>query len=92
MSSEKYADLVRKDKLGAFEQLGVRMGKIAKALGPEGPLAGFAWQAEDLHASGASGNAAAASPVKGQALLAHMGQQLADILIETADFDLAQLG
>ena len=84
-------DLVRKGKLADFQQLGIAMAKEGKALGPEGPLAGFAWQSEDLHPSGASGNARAASPVKGQALLTHMAQQLANILIETARFDLAAL-
>lgn len=84
-------ELVRQDALQDFQQLGRELAQRNTALGPEGPLAGFAWQSQDLHPAGASGDATAATPEKGTALLAHMGGQLAAILRETADFPLDRL-
>jgi creatinine amidohydrolase len=42
----------------------------------------LAWSAQDLNASGAAGNAAAATDDKGRAVLAASGQALAELLLE----------
>lgn len=47
----------------------------------------FAWMAEDLHASGAIGNASLASAALGERLVTHFAMRLAEVLIETADAD-----
>lgn len=49
--------------------------------------ASFAWLAEDLHASGAIGDASLASAELGQRLVTHFAARLAEVLIETADAD-----
>ena len=53
--------------------------------------AGFAWQAQDLHPSGAIGNAANASAEKGDALLHHGAQAFCDLLKDVQNFDMARL-
>ena len=47
-----------------------------------GKSAKLAWQMQDYNASGAAGNAAAATAEKGQALLTAAGQSLAQLLME----------
>lgn len=47
-----------------------------------GRTAKLAWQMQDYNPAGAAGNAAAASPEKGQALLAAAGRSLAQLLFE----------
>jgi creatinine amidohydrolase len=47
-----------------------------------GKSAKLAWQMQDYNPMGAAGNAAAATPEKGQALLAAAGQSLAQLFIE----------
>jgi creatinine amidohydrolase len=47
-----------------------------------GKSAKLAWQMQDYNPMGATGNAAAATPEKGQALLAAAGQSLAQLFIE----------
>lgn len=48
-----------------------------------------AWQAQDLHPAGAIGNAAAATPEMGQALVDHAGSALAALFTQLAAFDVA---
>jgi creatinine amidohydrolase len=50
-----------------------------------GSSAKLAWAAEDLHAAGAAGDAAAATAAKGEAVLQAAGQALAQLLAEVAD-------
>ena len=56
-------------------------------LEPEGAT-GFGWQTEDLNPSGALGNAAAATPAMGEAILAHVAPRLARLIDEMRRFDL----
>lgn len=49
--------------------------------------ASFAWMAEDLHASGAIGNASLATPELGERLVTHFAARLAEVLLETAAAD-----
>jgi len=53
-----------------------------------GPPAALAWMAQDLHASGAMGNAAAASPEKGERALAHGAARFVELLRDLDRFEL----
>lgn len=59
-------------------------------LRPHGPAA-FGWMTQDLHASGAVGDARLATAEKGEAALAHGAHAFAALLEEIANFDLARL-
>jgi creatinine amidohydrolase len=72
---------VRMDEAQNFESTSeVRAAKFP-ILG-NGKSAKLAWQMQDYNPMGAAGNAAAATPEKGQALLAAAGQSLAQLFIE----------
>lgn len=81
---------VRREALGDFRSLGARMAADGCLLGPEGE-AGFGWMAQDLHGSGATGNAQDASAALGARLVDHFAARLAQLIDEAHDFDLAQL-
>jgi len=53
--------------------------------------AGFGWQAQDLHSSGAAGNAARASAATGEAILAHVARRLVALFEEMVRYPLANL-
>lgn len=78
---------VRRGALANHESLGARRAHAGATLGPEGD-AGFAWMAEDLHPAGVTGNAAAADAATGARLVETFGARLAEIVTETACFDL----
>ena len=59
-------------------------------LNPHGP-AGFGWMTQDLHASGAVGDARAASAIKGNAALTHGAWEFIALLQEIDRFDLTRL-
>ncbi len=69
------ADLVRNDKIADFMPAAAAQG--AAATGPFGNT-GHAWQAQDLHPSGACGDATLADAEKGKQLVARAAQALAD--------------
>lgn len=81
---------VRRDALAHFESLGVRMAAQGRVLGPEGE-AGFGWMAQDLHPSGAAGDARLADAALGARLVAHFAARLARVIEDARDFDLAAL-
>jgi creatinine amidohydrolase len=83
-------DLVRREKLANFEPSSVEMARQYRRLGPTG-ASPFGWMTQDLHASGAVGNAALADPEKGRLIVERAGQALADLLTETGRFDLSDL-
>jgi creatinine amidohydrolase len=56
-------------------------------LGFEGPI-GLGWLSEDLHPAGVCGNAAAADPARGAALLEHLAQVLVAVVDELAQLPL----
>ena len=56
-----------------------------------GAAAKFGWQTQDLNPLGAVGNAAAATPEKGQTILDHVGQKLAQLLSEIDQLPLTTL-
>jgi creatinine amidohydrolase len=53
--------------------------------------AAFAWQAEDLHESGAAGDATQASAEKGERLLEHGARAFCELLADVDTFDPATL-
>lgn len=86
-----HPDLVRRSALRDFDSLGAARARTGHTLGPEGD-AGFAWLAEDLNPAGVAGAAGRASAELGAALVAAFARRLAEIVRETARFDLATLG
>lgn len=73
-------DLVRMDRADRFESRHPRRGRLA----PEGE-ASWAWLAEDLNPAGVVGDAGAATPELGRALVDHYARRLADIIEAARD-------
>ncbi len=82
-------DLVRREALAHFASAGAAMAAHGGLLGIEKPV-GIGWMAQDLHPSGACGDAAQASADKGAALLQHAAARLAQLLGEVARQPLPQ--
>jgi creatinine amidohydrolase len=74
-------DLVRRATLADFRSRGSTLAAGNALLGVEQPV-GIGWMAQDLDASGACGDASAASAEKGALLLEHMAQGLVQLLAE----------
>jgi len=68
----------------------IAMAREFKWLGAYRP-AGFAWMTQDLHPSGAVGDATLATAAKGEAALAHGAQAFVELLREVDRFDLSRL-
>jgi creatinine amidohydrolase len=83
-------ETVRMDKAGRAVPETVAMAQEFKWLGAYRP-AGFAWMTQDLHPSGAMGDATLAKAAKGEAALAHGAQAFVELLREVDRFDLARL-
>lgn len=81
---------VRLHELADYRPLGAHRAQAGLGVRPSGD-ASFAWLAQDLHPAGVAGNAAAADAATGERLVAAFGRRLADIVLETAAFDLALL-
>ncbi len=81
---------VRKDKIADFSPASVAMEQEYRWLSAHRP-APFAWQAQDLHQSGASGNATLASVEKGELLLDHGARAFCELLAEVDKFDVNDL-
>jgi creatinine amidohydrolase len=81
---------VRMDRAGDFTPLTKRAEgdfPILMGLG----AAGFGWQAQDLHASGAAGDAALADAAKGEAILDHVAGRLVALFEEMVRWPLTNL-
>ncbi|QPF85471.1 creatininase family protein [Bradyrhizobium genosp. L] len=86
----KYPQAVRMDAIADFKPASVRIEKDHRHLSTQRP-APFAWQAQDLHPSGAIGDATRASAAKGAALLDHGARALCELLADVDRFDLGAL-
>jgi creatinine amidohydrolase len=86
----RYPQHVRHDRIADFRSAGAAMDKDYRRLSAQRP-APFAWQAEDLHPSGAIGDATQASADKGQRLLDHGARAFCELLADVDKFDLAAL-
>jgi creatinine amidohydrolase len=87
----RYSEHVCREAIADFRSVGVAMAKDYRALSTQRP-APFAWQAQDLHASGAAGDATGASAEKGQLLLDHGATAFCELLADIDRFDPATLG
>jgi creatinine amidohydrolase len=86
-----YPELVRRDKIADFRPATYAMEREYKWLRADFP-AGFGWMTQDLHASGAVGDASLATAEKGEAALAHGARAFLELLKDVEKFDLAGLG
>jgi creatinine amidohydrolase len=81
---------VRMDKAANATPATVAMAREFKWLGAYRP-AGFGWMTQDLHPSGALGDATRATAAKGEVSLAQGAQAFIDLLREVDRFDLSRL-
>jgi creatinine amidohydrolase len=81
---------VQMDKADNFTPTTVAMEKEFRWLHAARP-AGFGWMTQDLHASGAVGNARVATAEKGEAALTHGAKAFVELLREIERFDLKAL-
>lgn len=79
---------VRHDSIANFVPSTIAMAQDYRWLSAGRP-APFAWQAEDLHPSGAVGDATQATAAKGEALLAHGAKAFCELLEDMHRFDVA---
>lgn len=80
--------LVRIHLAQNFEPTSVELAQRFDHLLPEGGV-GFGWMSHDLHPSGAMGNASAATREKGEVLVEHAAEKLAELLAEVDAFPLS---
>jgi len=86
----RYPQHVSKDKIADFRSAGIAIEKDYRWLSTHRP-APFAWQAQDLHPSGAVGDATLASAEKGERLLEHGARAFCELLTEVDNFDVKRL-
>jgi creatinine amidohydrolase len=86
----RYPEAVRKEKIADFRPSSIAMEKDYRWLSAHRP-APFAWQAQDLHPSGAIGDATQASAEKGRQLLDHGAAAFCELLADIDKFDLKTL-
>jgi creatinine amidohydrolase len=77
---------VRNGEIADFRPASIAMEKDYRWLAAHRP-APFAWQAQDLHASGAAGDATQASAEKGRRLLDHGAAAFCELLADVDKFD-----
>ena len=86
----RYKEHVRVEAIADFRSAGIAMEKNYRWLSAHRP-APFAWQAQDLHPSGAVGNATLASAESGERLLDHGARAFIELLRDVDKFDLNAL-
>jgi len=84
-------DLVRESLAEDAPSLGQRLERSLRHVSPAATGASFAWMAEDLNASGVTGNGGLATAAVGRRLVAGYGQMLAEVIRDTRDFPIEQL-
>jgi len=86
-----HPDRVRTSEVRDFPSLGIDLEANGSRIAPEGS-ASFAWRADDLHPSGATGDATLATADMGARLVTAWGTELAAILEDSRSFPLDRLG
>ncbi len=86
----RYPDHVRTNAIADFPASSIALEKQYRWLSTQRP-APFAWQAQDLNASGAVGNATLAVAEKGEQLLDQGARAFCELLAEVDDFDVNRL-
>lgn len=82
-----HPDLVRQDQITDFPNKAAAHARTARRLGLSG-AGGYAWNAEDLNPAGATGNASLATAEQGATLLSAYADQLAELIVDVADWSL----
>jgi creatinine amidohydrolase len=85
-----YPGLVKMQHASNFVPLSVELERAGGLLTPEGAV-GFGWQAQDLCAEGACGNAAAADARRGDVLIDRAARSLLKLCDEIAAFPMEKL-
>jgi creatinine amidohydrolase len=83
-------DLVRRDKVQNFAPTTIEIAQTFKQLRPTGFTA-FAWIAQDLHASGAAGDAAKGTAEKGRLTALFRAQKFVELLEDVTKFEMSRL-
>jgi creatinine amidohydrolase len=83
----RYGSQVRREAIADFRPSTIAMAKNFRWLSAQRP-APFAWQAQDLHPSGAAGDATQASAEKGEHLIEKGAQAFCELLSDVERFDL----
>ena len=86
----QYPRVVRKAALADFRPASLAIEKDYRWLSTQRP-APLAWQAQDLHGSGAAGDATKATAEKGERLLERGARAFCELLAEVDDFDVNRL-
>ena len=86
----RYPQHVRNDAIADFRPRSIAMEKQYRWLSAHRPVP-FAWQAQDLHPSGAAGDATLATAEKGERLLDHGAHAFCELLADVDKFDPATL-
>ena len=86
----RYPQLVRNEAIADFRPASIAMEKDYRWLSTQRP-APFAWLAQDLHDSGAMGDATKASAANGEQLLDHGAAAFCELLEEVDKFDVNKL-
>ncbi|WP_342735599.1 creatininase family protein [Bradyrhizobium sp. B117] len=86
----RYPDRVRKEAIADFPASSIAMEQQYRWLSTQRP-APFAWQAQDLNASGAVGNATLAVAEKGEQLIDQGARAFCELLSEVDNFDVSRL-
>jgi creatinine amidohydrolase len=82
----RYKQHVRREAIADFRSAGVAMAKDYRWLSTHRP-APFAWQTQDLHPSGAAGDATQASAEKGERLIDQGARAFCELLADVDKFD-----
>jgi hypothetical protein len=82
----RYPRTVRQEAIADFRPASIAMEKKFRWLSAHRPVP-FAWQAQDLHESGAVGDATNASAEKGEQLLDHGARAFCELLDDVDKFD-----
>jgi creatinine amidohydrolase len=86
----RYRREVRNEAIANFVPSSIAMEKDYRRLSTHRP-APFAWQAQDLHPSGAAGDATLASAENGERLLDHGARAFCELLADVDNFDVMKL-
>jgi creatinine amidohydrolase len=86
----RYGEQVRRKSIANFRPITIAMKQDFRWLSAQRP-APFAWQTQDLHPSGAVGDATLASAEKGERLIDQGAKAFCELLAEVGRFDLKRL-
>ena len=86
----RFAEQVREESIADFRSASIDIERRYRWLSTQRP-APFAWQAQDLHPSGAVGDARLATAEKGEELIAHGARAFCELLADVDNFDVKQL-